>query len=129
VDAVILECADHLETGPVPDVREPWIPVPAEVALENAAVGGPIEQRSPRLELAHARGSLLRVQLGHAPIVEVLAAAHRIREMHPPAVAVIDVRHRRGDTPFGHHRVRLAEQRLADDADAGARARGLDCRA
>jgi hypothetical protein len=50
-----------------------------------------IEDGAPRLELAHAVGRLLGVQLGHAPVVEVLAAAHRVGEVHLPAVAVVDV--------------------------------------
>ena len=35
-----------------------------------------------------------------------------------PAVGGIHVGHCRGDAAFGHHRVRFAEQRFADDADA-----------
>ncbi len=82
--------------------------------------------RAPRLELAHAVGRFLGVQLRHAPVVDVLAAAHRVGEMDLPAVAVVDVGERRGDAAFGHHRVRLAEQRLADQADPHARRRRFD---
>src|SRR4051812_2116249 len=52
MDRVILERADHLETGAVAHVREPRVAVSAEVALENAPIGSPIEQRAPRFELA-----------------------------------------------------------------------------
>src|SRR3712207_8819657 len=41
-----------------------------------------------------------------------------VGEVDAPAVAVVHVPHRRGDAPLGHHRVRLAEQRLAHHADA-----------
>ena len=94
--------------GAIAHVREARIPMPTEVALQDAAVLGAIEQRAPRFELADAVRRFLRVQLGHAPVVQVLATAHRVGEVHPPAVAIIHVRHRRGGATFGHHRVRLA---------------------
>ena len=107
-------------------VRSPtWarrgIAVAAEVALQDAAVVRAVEERAPGLQLAHAVGRLLGVQLGHAPVVEVLAAAHRVGEVDLPAVALVDVGQRRGDAALGHHGVRLAEQRLADQADLDAR--------
>ena len=122
---VILQRADHLEAGAVADVREARIAVAAEVALQDAAVRRAVEHRAPRLELAHAVRRFLGVQLGHAPVVEVLAAAHRVGEVHLPVVAVVDVAERRGDAAFGHHGVRLAEQRLADHADRHAARRRL----
>ena len=113
MDAVILQRADHLEAGAIADVREARIAMAAEVALQDAAVLRAIEHRAPGFELAHAIGRFLRVQLGHAPVVQVLAAAHRVGEVHAPAVAVVDVGHRRRHAAFGHDGVRLAEQRLA----------------
>ena len=91
MDAVILERADHLEAGAIADVREARIAVAAEVALQDAAVFGAVEQGAPGFEFAHALGSLFGVQLGHAPVVEVLAAAHRVGEMDAPVIAVVDV--------------------------------------
>jgi hypothetical protein len=88
-----------------------------------------VEQRAPRLELAHAVGRLLGVQLGHAPVVDVLAAAHGVGEVDLPAVALVDVGERRGDAALGHDRVRLAEQRLADEAHRTPARRRLDRRA
>ena len=119
---MVLERANHLQSGAIADVREPRILVPAEVALEDAAVLGAIEQRAPRFELAHPVRRFLRVQLGHAPVVDVLSAAHGVGEVDLPAVAVVDVGQRRGDAAFRHHGVRLAEERLADESDrcAGA---------
>ena len=127
--AVVLQRADHLEAGAVADVGEARVAVAAEVALEDAAVGGAVEHRAPGLELAHAVGRLLGVQLGHAPVVDVLAAAHGVGEVDLPVVAVVDVGHRRGHAALGHHGVRLAEQRLADEADRDAGAGRLDRRA
>ena len=53
--------------------------------------------------------------------------------MDLPVVAVVHVRERRRDAPFGHDGVRLAEKRLADqpDGDAGGRSfdRGAQTRA
>ena len=126
VDAVVLQRADHLQAGAIADVGEARVAVAAEVALQDAAVLGAIEDRAPGLELAHAIGRLLGVQLGHAPVVEVLAAAHRVGEVDLPAVAVVDVGHRRRHAALGHDRVGLAEQRLADEADRRARRRRLD---
>ena len=128
VDAVILQRADHLEAGAVADVGQPRIAVAAEVALQDASVLRPIEHRAPRFELADAVGRFLRVQLRHAPVVHVLAAAHRVGEMDLPVVAVVDVGQRGGDAALGHHRVRLAEERLADEADRDAGGGGLDRR-
>ena len=126
VNRVILKRADHLETGAVADVREPRIFVSAEISLEDAPIGRPIEDSSPRLELTHAIRRFLRVKLRHSPVVHVLAAAHRIGEMHSPVVAVVDVGERCGDAAFGHHRVRLAEQRLAHEPYASAGICGFD---
>ena len=129
MDAVILQRADHLEPGAIADVRQARILVAAEIALQDAAVGRAIEQRAPGFELAHAIGRLLRVELRHPPVVHVLAAAHRVGEVHAPAVAIVDVGERRGDAAFGHHGVRLAEQRLAEQADLDAGRRRFDGRA
>ena len=129
VDPVILQRADHLEAGAIADVRETRIAVAAEVALEDPAVLGAIEDRAPGLELADAIRRFLRVQLRHAPVVHVLAAAHGVGEVHLPAVAVVDVGERRRHAAFGHDGVRLAEQRLADQADLHAGRRRLDRRA
>ena len=126
MDAVVLQRANHLEAGAVADVRETRIAVAAEVALEDAAVLGPVEHRAPRFELAHAIGRLPGVELRHAPVVHVLAAAHRVGEVDPPAVAIVDVGERRGDAALGHHGVGLAEERLADEADRDAGGRRLD---
>ena len=113
---VSLQQEDFAEFGD----HEARILVAAEVALQDASVRGAIEQRAPGLELAHAIRRFAGVELGHPPVVDVLAAAHGVGEVHAPAVAVVDVRERRRDAAFRHDRVRLAEERLADDADANA---------
>ncbi len=59
VDAVILQGADHLQAGAVAHVRQARITVPAEIALQNLAVFGAIEQRAPSLQFAHALGASL----------------------------------------------------------------------
>ena len=50
-DDLLLQGADHLQAGPVADVGQPRVLVPAEVPLADLAVLGPVEQRAPRLEL------------------------------------------------------------------------------
>ena len=114
VDAVVLEGADHLQAGPISHVSQAGILVTPEVALEDPAIGGPVEERSPRLQLPNPIRRLPRVELGHAPVVQVLPTAHRVGEVHLPVVAVVHVPQGGGHTALGHDRVRLAEQRFAD---------------
>ena len=80
----------------------------AKVSLQNATIVRTIENGAPCFKLAHAIGRFLCMQLGHAPLVHVLPAAHRIGKMHFPIVAFIDIGQRRRDSAFGHHRVRFA---------------------
>jgi hypothetical protein len=129
VDAVVLERPDQLEPGAVADVGQPRVAVPAEVALEDLPVLGAVEPRPPGLQLAHPVRRLARVQLGHAPVVDVLAAAHGVREVHLPVVALVDVPHRRRHPALRHDGVGLAQQRLADEPHLHPRRRGLDGRA
>ena len=125
VDAVILQGADHFETGAVADVRQARIAVAAEVALQNAAVLGAIEQRAPGFQFAHAVGRFLGVQFGHAPVIQILAAAHGVGEVDAPVIAVVHIGQRGRHAAFGHHGVGFAEQRLADHADLDALTRPL----
>jgi hypothetical protein len=91
--------------------------VAAEIALENASVFGAVEHCAPGFQFLDASGSFLGVQLGHAPVIRVLAAAHGVREMNAPVIAVVDIGERRRDAAFGHDRVRFAQERLADQAN------------
>ena len=126
MDAVVLQRADEFEAGAVADVGEARVLVAAEVPLEDLAVRRAVEDRAPGFEFADAGRRFLGVELGHPPVVDVLPAAHGVGEVDLPVVAVIDVGERRGDAALGHHGVRLAEQRLADEADGHARGAGLD---
>src|SRR5436189_5586101 len=65
------------------------------------------------------------MQLGHPPVVYILAAAHRIGKMHLPTIAIIDIRERRRHSAFGHYGVRFPQQRFADEPNAYARRRRL----
>ena len=78
----VLEGPDHLQAGAVADVGQAGEAVAAEVALEDAAVVGAVEQAPPLLQLVDPVGHLLGVELGHAPAVEHLAAAHGVAEVH-----------------------------------------------
>jgi hypothetical protein len=118
--AAILQRADHLQAGAIADVAQPLECVAAEGALEDVAARRAIEERAPLLELAHAVGRFLGVQLRHAPVVEVFSSAHGVAEMRSPVVVLVHVGHRRGQAAFSHHRVRFAQQRFADDAHLGA---------
>jgi hypothetical protein len=107
VNAVVLERTDHLQAGAVSHVGQPGILVAAEVALKDAAIRRAVEQGAPGFQLPHPVRRLLGVQLRHAPVVDVLATAHRVGEVHPPAVPVVHVAERGRDPTLGHHRVRL----------------------
>ena len=84
--------------------------VTAESTLQNVSVRGSIEERAPLFQLAHAFRRFLRMNLGHAPVVQKLAAAHRVAKMRAPVIGRIDVSHGRRDAALSHHRVRFAEQ-------------------
>ena len=128
VDAVILQRPDHLEPGAIADVREARIPVAAEVPLEDSPILRAIEQGAPGFQLPHAIGRFLRVQLRHAPVVHVLAAAHRVGEMDLPVVAIVHVGQCRRDAALRHHGVGLAQQRLAHQPDRHSRGGRFDGR-
>ena len=129
MNAVILQRADHFQSGAIADVRQARIFVSAEISLQNAAVLRAIENRAPGFEFAHAIRRFPGVQLGHPPVVDVLPAAHRVGEMDLPVVAVVHVGERGGDAAFGHDGVRFAEQTFANHADRDAGRRGFDRRA
>ena len=126
---LLLERADQLEPGAVAHVGQAREAVTAEVALEDLAVGRAVEERPPLLELVDAVRRLLGVQLGHAVVVEHLAAAHGVAEVHHPVVLGVDVAHRCGHAALGHDGVGLAQQGLGDDGDPEAALQGLDGRA
>src|SRR5580704_2221937 len=96
MDAVILKSSDHFKAGAIADVSQARIAMAAEVALENTAVLGAIEHSAPGFEFPDAGWSFLSVDLGHAPIVEILAAAHGVGEVDLPGIAIVDVAHGRG---------------------------------
>src|SRR4051794_23091381 len=52
VHPLILQRSNQLEPGAIADVRESRIAMPAEVALQDPAVGRPIKNGPPRFELA-----------------------------------------------------------------------------
>ena len=99
IDHVVLQGADHLQAGAIADVGQARIAVPSEVALKYAAVGSAIEQGAPGLEFVDSSRCFLCVKLGHAPVIEILPAAHGVGEVNLPAIAVIDVRQCAAATP------------------------------
>jgi hypothetical protein len=103
--------------------------VTTKISLEDAPVLRPIEDRAPRLEFADAIWRFLGVQLGHAPLIYVLPATHRVGEMHLPIVAIIHIAQRGRDSAFGHNRMRFAEERFANESDRNSSGRCFDGRA
>src|SRR5437899_9626903 len=100
MDAAILQGANHLESGAITNVAETLEGVTTKSSLENLTVSGPIEERSPLFEFPHALRRLLRVNLGHAPVVEKLAAAHGVAKVRAPVIGRVDIATRRGDAAF-----------------------------
>src|SRR6202165_4842250 len=68
------------------------------------------------------------MELCHPPVVDHLAAPHRVLKVDLPVIFRVDVGQRRGNAALGHHRVRLAQQRLTHHVDAHAGRRRLDRR-
>ena len=126
VDAVILQRPDHLEPCAVADVGEARVAVAPEVPLQDAAILRAVEQGPPGLKLQRPLRRLLGVDLGHLRVAQVLAAPQRVRDVDLPVVALVHVADSGRHSALGHHRMRLAEQGLADHAAGGARGRGFD---
>src|SRR5215212_3848387 len=117
---LLLHGPDELETGPVPDVAEAPIGMPAEGTLADLALRRPVEERPPLLELVDPLGCLFGEGLDHRPVVEELAAPHSVDKVLAPGVVGVDVPDRGRDAALGHDGVGLAEQALRDDADREA---------
>src|SRR5262249_57598717 len=114
---MVLQCADHLQSGAIADVSEPWITMSTEISLEDAPVFCAIKNGAPGFELAHSIGRFLRVQFCHSPLIDVLTAAHGIGEVHLPIVAFIDVGQRRCDSALSPHRLPLTHNTFAHDSN------------
>ena len=110
MDAVVLERSYEFKPRAVADVRQTRITMAAEIALRDFAFLRAVEHRAPLFQFVNARWCFLGVQFGHAPVVDVLPAAHCVGEMDLPVVAVIHVAHGRRHAAFGHDGMRLAEE-------------------
>ena len=110
MNAMVLQRANHLQTGAVAHMRETRILMTAEIALKNAAIFGAVKDRAPGFQFADASGRFFGVEFGHPPVIDVLPAAHGIGEVNLPVVAVVNVRQRRGNASFGHNGVRFAKE-------------------
>ena len=95
----------------------------AEVPLKDFSLLGAIKHGATGFQFPNARGRLLRVQFGHAPVVDILAAAHRVGKVNFPVVGWIHCTERRSNATFRHHRVCFAKQRLANQTDLDSRSR------
>jgi hypothetical protein len=126
MNSMVLKSADHLQAGTVAHMREPRIPMAAEIPLQNPAVAGAIKKRSPGLQFTHARGSFLGMQLRHPPVIQVLTAAHGVGKVNPPAVPVVHISHRRSYATLGHDGVCFAKERFRNNGDLYTGSRDLD---
>ena len=71
-------------------------------------------------------GASLACSSRHAPVVQILAAAHGVGEMNPPVVALVHIGQCRRDAAFRHDGMRFAEQRFAHYAHFDARGGGFN---
>ena len=78
---LVLQGAYQFEAGTITDVTETPVGVRSKCALHNKTVVRSVEKRSPALEFEHALRRLLGKQLCHAPVIDHLAAPHRIGEV------------------------------------------------
>src|SRR5262249_53705925 len=105
MDTMILKGADHLQARAIADVSQSWVFVSAEVSLQDLSIFSSIEDRAPRFQFANAGRGFFGVELGHTPVVDVLAAAHRIGEMDFPVISAVCGAQRSGNSAFSHHGV------------------------
>src|SRR6266545_2216467 len=98
----ILKCADHLEPGAIPNMTKTLESMTAKGTLQDVAIAGAIKERAPLFQFTNTIGSFLRMNLGHAPVVQKLPAAHRIAKMRAPIIRSVDIRHRRRNTTLSH---------------------------
>jgi hypothetical protein len=117
---VVLKRANHFQSRAIANVGEPWISVATEISLQDSPILRAVKERSPRFKFANAIGRFLGMQFRHAPIVDVLAAAHCVGEVHFPIVTLINVCKRRSNSTLGHYCVRFAQKGLANKANANA---------
>src|ERR1700689_2485168 len=100
--SVILQRTDHLEPGAIAYMGQTRITMSAKIALQNAAIAGAIEQGAPGFQFADARRRFLGMKLRHAPVIQILAAAHGVSEVHTPAVPIVYIGHGGGDSTLCH---------------------------
>jgi hypothetical protein len=123
------------------------VPGGTSATLENGKIsvyfsphGGWIEQvvaalrraQKSALQLPPAHRSLRRflcVQLGHAPLIYILAPTHPVGEVDFPTITTINVGERCSDPPFGHNGVRFAEKTFTNHPDRNAGGRRFNGRA
>jgi hypothetical protein len=110
VYSMVLKCADHLQSGAIANVREARITMPAEIPLEDPPVAGAIKKSSPRFQFPHTCWCFLGVHFCHTPVIQVLAAAHRVRKVDAPTVSIVHVPHRGCDTALRHYGMSFAQE-------------------
>src|SRR6266850_6685375 len=128
MNAAILKGAYHLETGAIADMTKTFESMPAKSSLQNISVAGSIEHRSPLLQLPNPIWGLLRMNVGHPPVIQKLSAAHGVAKMRAPIVRFVHIGNRCGYAALSHDSVRLAEERFTDDTNLYSLTKRLDRR-
>src|SRR5438128_9207735 len=110
MNAPVLQGANHLQTSAIADVAETFKRMPSKRALQNLTLAGAIKQSTPLLQFTYTVWRLLRMNLGHTPVVQKLSAAHGVAKMRAPVIGLVNVCHRRCDSALSHNGVRFAQQ-------------------
>src|SRR5260370_9854119 len=87
----------------------------AKSSLQNLSVAGSIEHRSPLFQLANSIWGLLRMNLGHPPVVQKLPSAHRVPKMRAPIVKFVHICKSCRDAAFTQDSVHLSRHRVTND--------------
>ena len=117
---MVLQSPNQLKTGTVADVSQTGIAVTTEIALENLAILGAVKHGAPGFQFVNPGRGFFGMQFGHAPIIDVLAAAHGIGKMDFPAIPVIHIAHGRGHAALRHDRMCLSEKGFANESNFDA---------
>jgi hypothetical protein len=66
------------------------------------------------------------MQFRHAPVIQVLAAAHGVGKVNAPVISIVHIPHRSRHATFRHYGVRLTEKRFRNDRNLHTRSRSFD---
>ncbi len=85
----------------------------SEISLQNSAILCLGPKTAPQASSSRTRAGASRAcssAIRH--IVDVMTTSHRVREVHFPIIALVDIGESRRDSALGHDGMRLAQETL-----------------